>query len=475
VPPYQGPIENKTPGIFYLFALSYRFFGLDPWPPRLAGIAAMLVGCLALAALGRRLFDATAGLVAALVAGLVFASRVVDGPEAAMTESFAVAWALLGLWQVERATAGDGTRGRRMLLAGLLLGLAIAFKQIAVVTGLVLALWAWARTPDGERTPARWAADMAVMGVGVVIATAASLLPLLAAGVGPVDYVQGAWLILLDPGSARWTVAERAVRFWARFEHPLSSLLVAAGAFVLLRRRLPVDAGPARLLLAWIAIDLAGVCASGNFYGHHFKQVVPPAALAAGVLASAGVRALASRPRPGRWLAPALLAAIALALFPQKPLAGLIQGRSTATRYEPQIRAGEWVRDRTGAGDFVFTYVWGGLPQAIAGRRSSSRHFNRNFLTTPGAARALQEDVRRHPPRMIVVDDDPPCWFQRHVRSCCRLVLASTAGYTIYERHPAGGAGDAVPFDPDSPCLEPEDGAAGMMRSREPAVPGRRP
>jgi hypothetical protein len=360
-----------------------------------------------------------------------------------------------------------------MLLAGLLLGLAIAFKQIAVVTGLALALWAWARTPDGERTPARWAADVAVMGLGIAIATAASLLPLLAAGVGPGDYVQGAWLILLDPGSARWTLAERAVRFWARFEHPLSTLLAAAGVFGLLRRRLPADAGAARLLLAWLIIDLAGVCASGNFYGHHFKQVVPPAALAAGVLASAGVRALASR--PGRRLVPALLAAITLALFPQKPLAGLLQGRSTDTRYEPQIRVGEWVRDRTGPGEFVFTYVWGGLPQAMTGRRSSSRYFNRNFLTTPGAARALQEDVGRRPPRMIVVDDDPPCWFQRHVRACCRLVFASTAGYTVYERHPAEGAGDVVPVDPDRPCQEPEDVAASMMRSREPADPWRKP
>jgi hypothetical protein len=477
MPPYRGPVENKTPGIFYVFALSYRFFGPDTWPPRLAGIASMVAGCLALSALGRRVFDPTAGLVAALVAGLTFASRVIDGPEAAMTESFAVGLAMLALWQVERATTAQETRGRRFLLAGVLLGLAIAFKQVALVSGLVLALWAWVRTPAPERTPARWAADVALIALGAVLATAASVAPLLAAGVGVGDYVRGAWLILLDPGSARWTVADRVLRFWWRFQHPVSTLLIGAGVFALLRPRLGVAAGAARLLLAWLAIDLLGVCASGNFYGHHFKQVVPPAALAIGVLASAAVRVSSARPRLARWLVPALLTAILLALFPQKPLAGLLQGQSTAIGYVPQMRVGQWVRDRSDAGDLVFTYVWGGLPQAIAGRRSPSRYFNRNFLTTPEAAREVQADLRRRPPRLIVVDEDPPCWFQRHLQACCRLALVSTSGFTVYERFPPGGRGEVLPFDPARPCIEPVDGAApGMMRARDRfAVPWRRP
>jgi hypothetical protein len=477
VPPYQGPVENKTPGIFYLFALSYRFFGPDTWPPRLAGIAAMAAGCLALRALGGRLFDATAGLVAALVAGLAFASRVVDGPEAAMTESFAVGLSLLALWQVEVGTTAGAGRGRRFLLAGLLLGLAIAFKQIAVVSGLVLALWAWSRPPAPGRTPVRWAADMTLVALGAVLATVASVVPLLAAGVGVGDYARGAWLILLDPGSARWTFAERMVRFWWRFQHPVSTLLIGAGVFALLRPRLGVTAGTSRLLLAWFALDLAGVGASGNFYGHHFKQVVPPAALAIGALASAGVRLAAARPRLARWLAPALLAIVLLALFPQKPLAGLLRGQSTAIGFAPQIRLGEWIRERTAPDDLVFTYVWGGLPQTVSGRRSPSRYFNRNFLTTPAAARDLRADLERHPPDVIVVDDEPPCWFQRHVQACCRLALVSTSGFTVYERFPPEGRGEVLPADPETPCLEPVDGVAtGMMRPRDRiASPWRRP
>ena len=97
-PPYVGSFENKPPGIFLLYRLSYAAFGLNLWPVRILGVAAMVGTLLLLYELGRRYQGRIAGAMAALIFGLAMAHHVTDGYMLAVTEPFMVLFTALAFY-----------------------------------------------------------------------------------------------------------------------------------------------------------------------------------------------------------------------------------------------------------------------------------------------------------------------------------------------------------------------------------------
>lgn len=438
VPPYQGPIENKTPGIYYLFALSYLLVGPGYGLPRLLGIAALLGCCAALHALTRRLCDRTAALTAALVAGLAMASRAVQGPEASMTESFMVAFVTLGLLLVVTAAplASSG-RWRRFLAAGAALGLGIAFKQVALTSAGALAAFAWAATPADRRTLRTWTGDLAVIACGILLATAATMIPLWLAGVSAAEYWRGAWLILLDPGSSVHTLGGRVAQFQRRFRDPITTLTIVFGIFLLCRRPLVARGVPWGALVAWCGVDWVGVLASGWFFPHQFKQVIPALSACAGIVASlAAGQAWRWNVEPSRSLLVVLVVA-ALVVLPQAAILDAPFGRRVSDVEANAVRVGEWVRDRTSPDDLVFGWVRGGSVQTISGRRSPTRYFNANFVTSEAALAEVQADLARRPPRIVVVEESTPDWLAAELRARYDLVLRDRR-FSVFERRRGG-------------------------------------
>jgi hypothetical protein len=438
VPPYQGPVENKPPGIFYVFALSQALTGPGYMVPRLLAVAAIAGCCLALYGIGRRLGDRLTGSMAALVCGLAMASQAVRGREPAMTESYMVGCTALAILLVVMA-APRAPRARRwpMLAAGLALGGGLAFKQVAGASALAVAALAWMLTPSGDRRVARWGADMMLAVAGALLATAISLAPLLVAGVSLAEYWQGAWLLLFDPGSGLTGLGPRLQRLWGKMAHPLSTLTVLFGAFLLCRRPLVARNVAWGAIAVWSAFEWLGVSASGYFFAHQFRQVVPVLSLAAGVLASLAVSAL-GRWRLGPTTAPGVMVAlVALAMIPQQPVLDVVTGRAPRPAYAPHGEVGAWVRDHTRPGDLVFPVVFGGIVQAVSERRSPSRYFNDHFLKTPAARAEALGDLARRPPRMIVVEGGPPDWLAG-VLADYRPVHRQER-FTVFERRsPAG-------------------------------------
>ena len=152
------------------------------------------------------------------------------------------------------------------------------------------------------------------------------------------------------------------------------------------------------------------------------------------------------RMRPA-WILGGTLTALTLLLFPQRPLAHLIQGTPGVPAYDQQAALGAWLRERTAPGDYVFTWGWAGLVQTTSERRSPSRYFNRHFLRGPEVTREVQDDLRRRPPRMYAVHTRPPCWLARHIAECCQLVhVVVRPNYEIYEAPPRDGRPALPPF-----------------------------
>src|SRR6266851_269203 len=186
-------------------------------------------------------------------------------------------------------------------------------------------------------------------------------------------------------------------------------LWVAAGSVVARWRSLwPAE----KLAVAWLVVSLLGSLAGGHWSWHYFIQVMAPLALLAGLAVD---RALDTPRR--RWIAAAVLIGLAV------PAAGWtsFNFRADPLTYDwaPPIaqheQVAEYIRTHTSSGDRVF--VWGDWPALYveSDRLMSSRFpgFLRGFArasglppnnwdTTPEVWPALQSDLERHPPQLIV-------------------------------------------------------------------------
>ena len=197
LPPYIGTVENKTPGIFYLFALSYHFFGLNVWFPRLVGVVASTVTCAAIYHIGKLLFDRLAGLLALLIFALLMTTGLVDGGYTAMTETFMVVLLHAG---DPHAAAWRGARHgfaiylALVLLAGALLGAAIAFKQIAITTAVAAVIWLLLSPSPHKRGGVAALRDLLLLAGGICARHAAEPAALTASTMSPW------WIIFAGPG-----------------------------------------------------------------------------------------------------------------------------------------------------------------------------------------------------------------------------------------------------------------------------------
>lgn len=451
--PYRDMVENKTPGIFILYALAYRTWGLEILPVRLMGVAAIVVASLFLFEVAAKWGGQRAGILAALLLGCAMGWDGFDGEATAVTETFLVFFSTLALLCLTRAL-GEGEendpRGRRnkgfwIFLAGLSLGGAIAFKQIAVMTTLGLFLFYL----FAERAEKKWRRVLstgALLFVGILIATAVSLLPILGSGVTLKEYGEGAWLILFEPGTAaaRTLPADRA-HFWKQFGYHWGSSrmrfhYVFIPLFLLFDRSLRERKVPIAGLLLWIAMEFLGVNASGQFYGHQFKPILPAFALACGLGLEAGIRWIAARRFPaglrGNVFPIVLFLVVGLWLPYHRIYAGVKEVWHPTG--DPDRIVGEWIRDHAEEGDqaFVFASAHSKI-LAFSCLPAPSRYFNLIFWNNPKVQRELEETLFRSPPRFLVmvegVGNPSPPWI--HTLLTQEYTLAFTYHrFRVYER-----------------------------------------
>jgi 4-amino-4-deoxy-L-arabinose transferase-like glycosyltransferase len=393
----DGGVDNKPPGIFWTYAATFDLFGTYQMTAvHVVALAVMAATCVLLFVIGRSISSPRAGLLAATFYGLVTA---MGNPRllAANTELFMTLPLTAAFLLMLR---------RQWLWSGLLMVVAGAFKQVAAAEVLLLPVGLLVLHARGERTGAAIR-----FGAGILIGLAAGAAALLLTG-----SLFGFW---------RWTV-ETLAGYAAGNLSPAvllvrsqSSLIpfvataivlwVAAGSIVARWRSLwPAE----RLAVAWLAVSLVGSLAGGHWSWHYFIQVMAPLALLAGLAVD---HALDTPVR--RWIAAAVLIGVLL------PAAGWtnFNFRADPLTYDwtPPIaqheQVAEYIRTHTSSGDRVF--VWGDWPalyvesdRLMSGRfpgflrgfaRGSALPPN-NWDTAPDVWPALQSDLERHPPQLIV-------------------------------------------------------------------------
>ena len=436
----DGGVDNKPPGIFWVYAMTFRVFGAYAMPAvHAVAFLAMAATCVAIYLLARDLAGERAGVLAVLFYGLLTAA---GNPRllAANTEIFMMLPLVLSVLLTLR---------RRWTWAAALLVVAFAFRQSAAANVLVMAPALWWLEPRERRLRA---AGGAILG-GAVALVAFALVIALTGSLG------GFWRwtigTLVGYASASWTPS----LVWARardsivpFVADMAVLWVAAVAAATRWR----SASPGvRLVVVWLVAAMAGSLAGGHLSWHYFIQAMGPLA----VLGAIGF----TRFRMRRAVAIAAVAGIAIPAvawwafnLTADPLT--YDFSAPVPNHEAVAR---YIAAHTSPGDRVF--VWGDWAALYAesDRAMASRFpgFLRGFArgstvppdswdTAPDVWPLLASDLRAHPPALIV-DTAPAGWSDfegypmRNYPTLAAIVaaeyheVATVDGVVIYARNAA--------------------------------------
>jgi 4-amino-4-deoxy-L-arabinose transferase-like glycosyltransferase len=256
---YSGAWDNKPPGIFLVYA-ACQLTGLDMLAVRLIALAATFAVELLVFLMARRLANEVVGVAATGVCGLLLGPPIIEG-QLANTETFMIVFTTLGMYLLVLRAESAADDPWRLLLPGFVFGVALFFKQIAVLDATTAGIFICFHYRASWRHLGAFAAGCAML----PLATAGFFL---VAGALPQFWAGNVGFMLNYRGSSL-TTSQLAVQLL-----PLALALPYAVSLQPWRSR-SFEA----LLPLWLAFAAIGVSASGHAYPHYLIQLVPALAL----------------------------------------------------------------------------------------------------------------------------------------------------------------------------------------------------
>jgi hypothetical protein len=453
---YSQAWDNKPPLIFFTYAAIQSLFGTGVFPLHMVTTVAVMLTQGAVIALAFAVFGAPRAVVAGAIFAMIMGTPVIEA-NLAMTETYMILPAsLAALVFVLAQRRAEEQRGALYVLAGLLLGVAAGYKQVAVFDGAAIGLMIWYTHERPWRAIAPLAAGFA--------------LPQLAlAGLFFADGAfAGYWYAVV--GSLGLYAGLSPENPAIRFGGYLPALLVVAW---MTRRKGRGEAiGIESFPLLWLGFAVAGSVSSSFAFPHYLQQAAP--ALALTLATPARVEA---EQRGQVMLAAAALAVTAIVSYQFAPAYHQRRQIDPVSYYRAFIdhRRGNTsdleyayyfdgktatVRDvvsilkRDDAGTSV--YVWGEVPwiYAAGGFANPTRYYT-SFLgdVVPGAKAEIIRDLSAHPPVYIVVSDGAYATFDE-LTGFLRgryTVLHEQGDWRIYRLSTATGAIQPLSADPQHP------------------------
>jgi 4-amino-4-deoxy-L-arabinose transferase-like glycosyltransferase len=391
----QGGVDNKPPGIFWVYAITFRVFGTYQMTAIHAiALLTIAVTCVLIFLAGRQLAGNRAGILAAIFYGVMTAA---GNPRllAANTEAFMMLPLTASLLLMLR---------RQWVWSGFLLAAAGAFRQSAAVDLLLLPLAVVYLEPRESRLRA---AALFVGGGAAGLLALALLIALTGSLSGFWHWTVG---ILTQYASSNWAFAwSRARDSVVPFVVDMAVLWVAAIAWAVRWKKL--DSGQ-RLIVAWLVVSMLGSLAGGHLSWHYFIQVMGPLALLSALAVDAALRT-----RMRKQVAWIIAIGVAVPAFGWA--AYNVFADPLTYDFSPPVPQHEhvaaYIRAHAGPGDRVF--VWGDWPalyvesdRLMASRfpgflRGFARGSNlppNNWDTSPDVWPELKSDLERNPPLLIV-------------------------------------------------------------------------
>lgn len=443
--PYLERFDSKPPGVMMVFGLADLAVGVNTWLVRLIGVLALVLASLVIYAIGRRAFDRTAGALAMVIYGLMMSRSVLDGPYAAHAESFMVLFSVLAFYLLARALRAVSSRtyALEFLLAWLAIGIAtFCFKQVAMCTAIGLLAFYFLHRKSA-RTKTALPRDLAIAAAGMAASIFLTLLPLALSGVPAGEYWRAAWVSPFYAEEVNTSILGRVLGFCSTWQHGELLLFVPLlVAFLAQRRSLNAGGAPFAGIAAWLIADFVGANASGNYYGHQLRQVMPPLALASGLGLSAALQALGATAERAHKRS---LAAVGLAVLLLIPYGMLLKAAFQRPLRDPARELGTWIRGNSTPTDSIFPCGPTSMQiLAWSRRRTPCRYFNLIFAPLPGAEAELAKSIADSPPRYVLVPSEgldalPPRehvvadWLPGMIAGSYTPKLVMN-GYCVYER-----------------------------------------
>lgn len=406
IPPYTGSVENKSPGVFILFAISDYIFNGSVLFVRIIGVFAIITSSYFIYLFCKRIHSKLSGILAMYIFGLAMGWFLFDGFCFSQTETFMLLFSIIAFYFIIHI---DNKKNliKMLLLSGLSMGVAISFKQIAVTTLMALFAFFLIYSSQGK-TITQKIIGVIIISVGAILSFLAIYLILLFFGVSLMEYIEGTWLILINKGSAAPNFDMRMNNFSNIFIH--SKFIIFYLFLLLIFYKTKIFKNKYLIaLLGWLIIDFIGVNASGYYYGHQIKQLLLPIVILSGIsIANFFNRTSFSNSKNIQVL---FVITVILLFFPYKQFkytASLISKKQETPIYE---ELGEWIEKNTNEKDYI--YVLGenaNLVKALycSNRLSSSKYFHSIFITSDKERQIVFNDLQNNPPFYILNEPDFP-------------------------------------------------------------------
>ena len=425
VPPYETLYSMKWPGTFAAYALLMALFGQT-----IAGIHfGLLLVTLANTALVFLISRRVSGVLPALVAAETFALLSITPYSfglAAHATHFVLLPALCGILLLQNID--EQSKSTRILLTGVLFGLAALMKQAGAAFGLFAAAWIlWQEIfppGDAKRNWVRAAKRMFFLGVGGLLPLLLTGLILAVAGVFPRFWL---WTVRYS-GAYVGMNSFRTALHWLDY-HGGRILMATQGLWVLATAGLvwlfwDPSLRPWRVfVLGFLIFSFLGVCPGGYFRGHYFLLLFPALGLLAGIFAQVGAT-LAKQQWPAwtaNWVVLVFLAAAAWSLYSARDVFFFLSPNSASRKlyslnpFPESVAIGHYLEAHCDPGATIA--VMGSEPQLYfySHRRSATGYIYTYPLTERHPyTKAMQDDMVReiisHRPQYIVFVSQLSSW-----------------------------------------------------------------
>jgi 4-amino-4-deoxy-L-arabinose transferase-like glycosyltransferase len=429
---YRDGIENKFPGMFYVYYAVFSVFGrYNMLAVHLATALVALLTALACGGVAARLATPRAGWLTALFYA-IFSTFYYPKMLAGNAEMFAVLPCALAVLAYVHA----GRRFGFYFVAGALAGVALLFKQVAFA--MLLALLA----------------DRAVRALRSRMRDGLRDLALLALGAGLVVLGCVAWLrhlgVLQDAIFWTWTYVWKYYIPSGLRDHGFGfNLLTAFIPYLLAVSPLVLLAMWARQVVTaplwwWLAGMTGAALMGGRMYGHYFLLMVPALAALGGI----GADLWLGEPSPVATRRKRLLTAVTTVGAIGFLLSACLVEPATGAFWSPRpdyLQAADYVKRTTRPDDRVF--VWGWFPPlyVMADRCPSTRFVYTHVLSggqTQGSAskahnvtegwEMLMSDLGREPPSYIMDTSAGEYGFEAFpIQNFSRLWSFVQSGYEV--------------------------------------------
>lgn len=398
LPPYIGTVENKTPGIFILNAISYVLFGTNVFFMRTIGILSILLTSLLISKIARNLHSREAGIFTMTIFGLTMSWRAMDGCFASHTETFMILFIVSTFFIIVQYKDSQYWR-YWILLAGISLGFAVAFKQIAIPSGFAVVIFFILYNKSNLNN------KNLLIGVGIIIfgalfSTFISIIPLLISKVSFINYINGAWFLLLDDGSTP-SLIKRFISFrhlWFDSKlvlfYPFLSLIIFQS--YLLKKKYFIG------LLIWSIFDFIGANASGYYFAHQIKQIIPSFSLVIGIILANLIQSHFKDDFSITLSVKRFLIIIIILFLPYNLLIDNFFRLKSNTNINKQMEVGLWLKENSNKDDYVFLLCNANIILSYSERVSSNKNFCPIFINTSEEFEEVYLDLINKTPKFII-------------------------------------------------------------------------